>query len=95
MKLSKIQTQVYTGTGVAESSLQLTVEYNPATKEVEQIISAIVFNEINRACTDITSILYEQFGSPLESMVESIDWAEVYAEVMADRKELDELVLEQ
>ena len=67
---------------IPESDLLITVDYNPTTEEVEQIISVTAFDHDSRSLTDLTAIFHECLN--LDEIVDEINWPEVYAgEVMA------------
>lgn len=89
MILKYTQTQYLDTTKkMAESSLSILVDYDPETETVEQTMGAMLYNHIHNVSTDLTALLSEQFGSPLDSMIDSINWPEVYSETMAGKKEV-------
>lgn len=64
--------------GINESELFITVDYDTATRSVESIKSVEVYNHIKNIKTDVTAIFSEQFDGALESMIDQIDWDEVF-----------------
>lgn len=73
-----------------ESSLQVTVDYDPHADYVEGVVSVQAYNASTRTLTDLTEIFALQFSSELDHIIEAVDWREIYAEEKANKKELIE-----
>lgn len=80
MKLTKSYVQCTHCNGkTKESELQITVNYDPSEKVVDEIISVTVVKHPEMVFTDITSIMFEQFMNQLDEMIDKITWPEEYA----------------
>lgn len=64
--------------GINESELIVTVDYDPATRTVEGVKSIVAYNSIKNVTTDLTSIFGEVYDEALNSIVEQINWDDVF-----------------
>lgn len=76
--LAKVFTQLSTKNAL-ESDFSIEVEFDPATGEVDAILSVRAYNFRKETFTDLTNIFTEHFSDQLDQIVDSIDWLEVYA----------------
>ena len=58
--------------------IQLTVDFNPETRTVDGIIDVSAFDFISRVNLSLTEVFVHQFPDELDSMVNKVDWYEIY-----------------
>lgn len=76
--LQKLYTQI-DRKGFDQSQLKITVEYDTVEKRWTQLLHILVFNTQEKTWTDITHIMFNCFHDQTENMIDSVNWAEVYA----------------
>lgn len=70
-----------------ESELRITVDYCPVDDYVtDEPVTVESYNVKYRRLTDLTAIFNESLSSQLESMIQSVDWRELYQEKKADKR---------
>lgn len=73
--------------GLLDTSLMITVDYIPK-KGVQGIIAVHAYEYDTKSMINISDVMVNHFSDALDEMLESINWEEVYAETMADKKEV-------
>lgn len=71
---------------VVESELFLCVDYDPASDTVLEVIHVWSYNHEKRVTTDLTSIFEEYFALSLDTIIEKVEWRELYSEAKAESK---------
>lgn len=61
-----------------EETLEIKVDFNPETNEVDNIIHVWVVDKHRCIVSDILGLMTKYFEDQLESMIGSVDWREVY-----------------
>ena len=79
MKLSK-SIQEFTPQNVWQQTLEITVDYNPATGTVDDIISVIARDSRSHVGFDMTKLFTNQLPGVLDDLVSATDWQEIYSE---------------
>lgn len=79
MKLTRTETQ-FSLTGIEESTMAVTVEYDTAFCEVVKLLSITVKDCKSEILTDVTCIFREQYPEALEVLINEIPWYDLYQE---------------
>jgi hypothetical protein len=88
MKLTKTFGQYKPGTGASklQSAFCIAVDYNVEENTVEEIIRVYSINYDNNVETDLTAVFCEIHDKELDSIVESVNWRELYREMKEDKR---------
>lgn len=71
--------------GMVTQAMEVAVDYDPADNSIENIEVSVYQNGLFVA--EISKLLDECEGSPLSTIVEAIDWREVYSNSVQDKEE--------
>jgi hypothetical protein len=87
MKLTKSFGQyVSVSSNELESELRITVDFDEHDMTVtDDEVTVESYNVKYRRLTDLTAIFNESLSEQLESMIQGIDWAEVWREQRAEK----------
>lgn len=87
MRLTKIFDQPYKNIpSRIESGLVVVVDYDPRDNIVTEIIDVYGYNMDTKITTPLDQILVQQLPAVIETIIQSVDWRELYRDLKADKR---------